>query len=68
MFENAAKTVRVFGGVGSCGLMLGVEVLADRTTREPLSPEKCGKIAVNLLDAGVIMTQCVPVFINGNRN
>ena len=35
------------------GLMVGVEVVADRKTEEPLAPEKCGEIAFKLLNKGV---------------
>ncbi len=58
MFKEAAKTVNIIGDVRGRGLMIGVEVVADRKTREPLEPEKCGEIAIKLLNAGVIMTPC----------
>jgi 4-aminobutyrate aminotransferase len=58
MFMEAAKTVPVIGDVRGRGLMIGVEVVADRNSREPLSPDKCGEIAIKLLNAGVIMTPC----------
>jgi 4-aminobutyrate aminotransferase len=38
--------------------MIGVEVVADRETREPLQSDKCGEIAVKLLNKGVLMTPC----------
>jgi 4-aminobutyrate aminotransferase-like enzyme len=50
MFKDAAKTVKVIGDVRGRGLMIGVEVVADRNTRGPLSPEKCGEIAMKLLN------------------
>jgi 4-aminobutyrate aminotransferase len=58
MFKDAAKTVKVIGDVRGRGLMLGVEVVADRQTKEPLSPDTCGEIAMKLLNSGVIMTPC----------
>jgi 4-aminobutyrate aminotransferase len=58
LFKEAMKTVKVIGDVRGRGLMVGVEVVADRKTKEPLSPEKCGEIAVKLLNSGVIMTPC----------
>lgn len=58
MFKDDAKAVKAIGDVRGRGLMVGVEVVADRSTREPLSPDKCGKIAMKLLDAGIIVTSC----------
>jgi 4-aminobutyrate aminotransferase len=58
MFKDAAKTVGAIGDVRGRGLMIGVEVVADRKTREPLSPDKCQEIAMRLLNAGVIVTPC----------
>ena len=57
-FKDAARTVNVIGDVRGHGLMIGVEVVADKKTREPLSPEKSGEIALKLLNKGVIMTPC----------
>jgi len=50
--------VKVIGDVRGYGLMIGIEVVEDRETREPLSPAKCGEIAGKLLNSGVIMTPC----------
>jgi 4-aminobutyrate aminotransferase len=58
MFKDDAKAVKAIGDVRGRGLMVGVEVVADRSTREPLSPDKCGEIAMKLLDAGIIVTPC----------
>lgn len=58
ILKDAAKTVTAIGDVRGHGLMIGVEVVADRKTREPLSPDKSGEIAMKLLNAGVIITPC----------
>ncbi|MBN1188480.1 MAG: aminotransferase class III-fold pyridoxal phosphate-dependent enzyme, partial [Dehalococcoidales bacterium] len=58
MFKDAAKTVKAIGDVRGRGLMIGVEVVADRKTKEPLSGDACGEIAVKLLNSGIIMTPC----------
>jgi len=58
MFKDAAKTVKAIGDVRGRGLMIGVEVVADRNTREPLPSNKCGEIAVKLVNSGIIMTPC----------
>jgi 4-aminobutyrate aminotransferase len=56
--QSAAKTVPAIGDVRGHGLMIGVELVADRTTKEPLSPDRCGEIGLKLLNKGVIMTPC----------
>ena len=57
-FTDAISTVKCIGDVRGRGLMVGVEVVADRKTKEPLAPEKCGEIAFRLLNKGVLMTPC----------
>jgi 4-aminobutyrate aminotransferase len=57
-FKEASRKVTAIGDVRGRGLMIGVEVVKDKTTREPLSPDKCGEIAIELLNSGVIMTPC----------
>ncbi len=58
LFQEAAKKVNAIGDVRGRGLMIGVEVVADKKSREPLSPDKCGEISGKLLNKGVIMTPC----------
>ena len=55
---DASKTVKVIGDVRGRGLMIGIEVVADRDTKEPLDAEQCGNIAVKLLNRGVVMVPC----------
>jgi len=57
-FVDAMPNVKCIGDVRGRGLMIGVEVVADRKTKEPLDPGKCGEIAMKLLNRGVIMTPC----------
>jgi 4-aminobutyrate aminotransferase len=57
-FWEAAKTVKCIGDVRGRGLMIGVEVVADKESKEPLSPDKCGEIAMKLLSNGVVMVPC----------
>jgi 4-aminobutyrate aminotransferase len=57
-FKDAAKTVKAIGDVRGRGLMIGVEVVADKKTREPLTPQQCGNIAMKLLNSGVVMVPC----------
>jgi 4-aminobutyrate aminotransferase len=58
IFTDAAKKVKAIGDVRGRGLMIGIEVVADRKTKEPLSPSACGEIAIRLLNSGVIMVPC----------
>ena len=57
-FIDAMPNVTCIGDVRGRGLMLGVEVVADRKTKEPLAGAKCGEIAFKLLNRGVLMTPC----------
>jgi 4-aminobutyrate aminotransferase len=57
-FKDASRTVKSIGEVRGRGLMIGVEVVADRKTKEPLTGVQCGEIFMKLLNAGVIMTPC----------
>ena len=50
--------VPVIGDVRGNGLMVGIEVVADRKTKEPLAGEKIGEIAFKLLNRGILMTPC----------
>jgi 4-aminobutyrate aminotransferase len=56
--KETAKNLNVIGDVRGRGLMIGVEVVADKKTREPLSPQKCSEISLKLLNAGVVMIPC----------
>jgi 4-aminobutyrate aminotransferase len=57
-FTDAMPNVKCIGEVRGRGLMIGVEVVADRKTKEPLDPSKSGEIAFKLLNKGVLMTPC----------
>jgi 4-aminobutyrate aminotransferase len=57
-FDDAMANVKCIGDVRGRGLMIGVEVVADRATKEPLDPAKSGEIAFKLLNRGVLMTPC----------
>lgn len=56
--RDASKTVKAIGDVRGRGLMIGIEMVADRKTKEPLDAERCGDIAVKLLNRGVVMVPC----------
>jgi 4-aminobutyrate aminotransferase len=50
--------VKAIGDVRGNGLMVGIEVVADRKTKEPLAGEQVGEIAFKLLNRGILMTPC----------
>jgi 4-aminobutyrate aminotransferase len=58
IFKDAANKVKSIGEVRGRGLMIGIEVVADRKTREPLPAESCSEIAIKLLNAGIVMVPC----------
>ena len=58
MFTDAMANVPCIGDVRGNGLMVGIEVVADRKTKEPLAGEKIGEITFKLLNAGILMTPC----------
>ena len=58
MFKDAMKTVKAIGEVRGRGLMIGVEVVADKETKEALQAEKCEEITMKLLNSGILTTPC----------
>jgi 4-aminobutyrate aminotransferase len=58
MFQDAMAGTPCIGDVRGNGLMIGIEVVADKATREPLAGEKVGEIAFRLLNEGILMTPC----------
>jgi 4-aminobutyrate aminotransferase len=56
--QDAAKELAIIGDVRGRGLMIGVELVANRETREPLSPDKTGDIVIAMLQRGVVMVPC----------
>lgn len=46
------------GEVRGKGLMIGIELVEDKATREPLAPEKVGRIMEYVLGHGVLMVPC----------
>ena len=57
LLEGAAES-RVIGDVRGRGLMIGVEMVKDKETKEPLDADTVGRIVFGLLKRGVIMVPC----------
>ena len=53
-----AADIRVIGDVRGRGLMIGIEVVEDKQTREPLNQEAVGKIIGGMLHRGMLMVPC----------
>jgi len=55
--QGAAET-RIIGDVRGRGFMIGIELVKDKETREPLDPDTIGKVVFGLLNRGIIMVPC----------
>jgi len=56
--RQGAETCRVMGDVRGQGLMIGIEMVEDKETREPLNSDKIGRMIMHMLDRGLIMVPC----------
>ena len=48
----------LIGEVRGRGLMIGIELVENRETREPATGETMGNVVIGLLQKGVIMVPC----------
>jgi 4-aminobutyrate aminotransferase len=55
--KAAATNIDIIGDVRGRGFFIGIELVADKKTKEPLSSDKVGFVLGDLLNAGVT---CVP--------
>jgi 4-aminobutyrate aminotransferase len=56
--REAARDTRVIGDVRGKGLMIGIEMVEDKETREPLNRDAVGQIIMGILNRGLIMVPC----------
>jgi 4-aminobutyrate aminotransferase len=54
---RAAESLLI-GEVRGRGLMIGVELVENKTSRQPLSAERVGKIVMGSLRRGIVMVPC----------
>ena len=48
----------LIGEVRGRGLMIGIELVEDRTSKTPLRPERVGRVVMESLNRGIIMVPC----------
>jgi 4-aminobutyrate aminotransferase len=58
MIQEGAKDIRVIGDVRGRGLMIGIEMVEDKETREPLNRDAVGQIIGGMLNRGMLMVPC----------
>jgi 4-aminobutyrate aminotransferase len=58
MIQEGARETRVIGDVRGRGLMIGIEMVEDKESREPLNKQVVGNIIINMLNKGMLMVPC----------
>ena len=56
--KKGAMKTRTIGDVRGCGLMIGIEMVKDKKTREPLDKDSVAKIIMGMLNRGLVMVPC----------
>ncbi len=56
--REGGKDIRVIGDVRGRGLMIGIEMVEDKQSREPLNRDAVGKIIMGMLERGLVMVPC----------
>ena len=56
--KDGARDIRTIGEVRGRGLMIGIEMVKDKNTRETLDGNTMGSLIVNMLKRGVVMVPC----------
>ncbi|MCF8094403.1 MAG: aspartate aminotransferase family protein [Desulfobacteraceae bacterium] len=55
---KGAQDTRIIGDVRGRGLMIGIEMVKDKATREPLGKEDMEKLIIGVLGRGMVMVPC----------
>ncbi len=56
--KSGAKDTRTIGDIRGRGLMIGVEMVKDKKTREPLDGDSMMNIIMGMLNRGLVMVPC----------
>ena len=56
--NEASGELAIIGEVRGRGLMIGIELVADKESREPASQDTMMKVVMGLLSNGIIMVPC----------
>ena len=58
LLKKGAEDTRTIGEVRGRGLMIGLEMVKDKITREPLDGDTMGNLVISMLNRGVVMVPC----------
>ncbi len=56
--QKASRDIGIIGDIRGKGLFIGIELVEDKETKEPLSAENMGAIMAGLLNQGIIAVPC----------
>lgn len=56
--REAGKDIQVIGDVRGKGLMIGIEMVEDKESRQPLNRDAMGQMVMGMLNQGIVMIPC----------